>query len=294
MQDNFQQFCAPDSVHRQWLDIPVQRRVPTVQTVSWSSSFLRCRSWTSPWHARYCATWCTIRVQGRRHLRRGADADSYGSSIQKNIEILQLQYIDKVIDVGFAGRAVPRCIRGWDSRAPTVALTAWTVVAMPVVVQRQLLWSRRQKTAQVPQLQYFLVVDVPVVQVHLGVQSWTRPLTCPLLSTTGFLHSGGASDTVHRLLMWTFQLCNTDGYDASSIFLYGGDEWDFDAFCVIFRAPPVVPELSASFWSPRWWRVLRHRGLPCQSASGLCRHRHPPRFSRFKTTTIIQSGEALF
>ena len=34
MQRNFQQFCAPDSVLRQWLDIPVQRRVPTVQTVS--------------------------------------------------------------------------------------------------------------------------------------------------------------------------------------------------------------------------------------------------------------------
>ena len=45
----------------------------------------------------------------------GADADSYGPSIQKNIEILQLQYIDKVIDVGFASRAVPRCIRGGDS-----------------------------------------------------------------------------------------------------------------------------------------------------------------------------------
>ena len=24
----------------------------------------------------------------------------------------------------------------------------------------------------------------------------------------------------------------------------------FDAFCVIFRAPPVVPELSASFFEP--------------------------------------------
>ena len=54
--------------------------------------------------------------QGRRHLRRGADADIYGPSIQKNIEILQLQYIDKVIDVGFAGPAVPWCIRGGDSR----------------------------------------------------------------------------------------------------------------------------------------------------------------------------------
>ena len=31
--------------------------------------------------------------QGRRHLRRGADADSCGPSIQRNIEILQLLYI---------------------------------------------------------------------------------------------------------------------------------------------------------------------------------------------------------
>ena len=73
----------------------------------------------------------------------------------------------------------------------------------------------------------------------------------PVIVNDRVLNSGGASDTVHRLFMWTFQLCNTDGYDVSSIFLYGGDEWVFDAFCVIFRAPPVVPELSASFWSPR-------------------------------------------
>ena len=107
--------------------------------------------------------------RGRRHLCRGADADPFGPSVQKIIEILQLQYIDKVIDVGFAGPAVPRCKRGGDSRAPTDApLSMDTVVAMPVVVQRQLPWFRRQKTAQVPQLQYFFVVDVPVVQVHLG------------------------------------------------------------------------------------------------------------------------------
>ena len=78
-------------------------------------------------------------------------------TVQKTIVILQLQYIDQVIDVGFAGRAVPRCCRGGDSRAPTIA------------------------AAQVPQLQYFFVVDVPVVQVHLGVQFWTRLSTCPLL-----------------------------------------------------------------------------------------------------------------
>ena len=115
----------------------------------------------------------------------------YGSDCSEFIEILQLRYIDQVIDVGFAGRAVPRCCRGGDSRAPTIA------------------------AAQVPQLQYFFVVDVPVVQVHLGVQLWTRLLTCPSLCNDRVFHSGSASDTVHRLFMWTFQLCNTDGYDVS-------------------------------------------------------------------------------
>ena len=110
-----------------------------------------------------------------------------------------------MIDVGFAGRAVPRCIRGGDSRAPTIAV----------------------------------------------VELWTRSLTCPLLCNERVFHSGGASDTVHRLFMWTFQLCNTDGYDVSSNFAYGGDDGLFDAFCVFFRAPPAMPELSASFSSPR-------------------------------------------
>ena len=39
-------------------------------------------------------------MRGRRHLCRGAEADSLGPEIpQKTIEILPLQYIDKVIDV---------------------------------------------------------------------------------------------------------------------------------------------------------------------------------------------------
>ena len=53
--------------------------------------------------------------QGRRHLRRGADADSYGPSIQKNIEILQLQYIDKVIDIWVCRSCSIRCSREGDS-----------------------------------------------------------------------------------------------------------------------------------------------------------------------------------
>ena len=102
-----------------------------------------------------CPLLCNVGAQFacrvRRHLCRGADADPFGPCVQKIIEILQLQYIDKVIDVGFAGPAVFGCNRGGDTRAPPVApLSMDIIVAMPVVVQRQLPWFRRQKTAQVP------------------------------------------------------------------------------------------------------------------------------------------------
>ena len=56
----------------------------------------------------------------RRHFCRGAEADSHGP-VQETIDILQLQYTDKVIDVFCAG-PVLECRRGEDSRAPTVAL----------------------------------------------------------------------------------------------------------------------------------------------------------------------------
>ena len=133
-----------------------------------------------------------------------------------------------MIDVGFAGRAVPRCCRGGDSRA-------------------------------------LLRVDVPVVQVHLGVQLWTKLLTCPSLCNDRVFHSGGATDTVHRLFMWTFS-CATNGYDVSSNFACGSDDGLFDAFCVIFRAPPAMPELSASFSSLLALTPVSARGLQgCRS-----------------------------
>ena len=44
---------------------------------------------------------------GRRHLCRGAEADSHGP-VQETIEILQLQYTDKVIDAVCAGPASSR------------------------------------------------------------------------------------------------------------------------------------------------------------------------------------------
>ena len=55
----------------------------------------------------------------------------------------------------------------------------------------------------------------------------------------------------------------------------------FDAFCVIFRAPPVVPELSASFSSFRVLTTVSARGLQgCRSRrefdSKVVRHRGLP------------------
>ena len=41
-------------------------------------------------------------------------------------------------------------------------------------------------------------------------------------------------------------MCNREGDSTFSIAVYVGGEGLFDAFCVIFRAPPVVLELSAS------------------------------------------------
>ena len=44
---------------------------------------------------------------------------------------------------------------------------------------------------------------------------------------------------------------------------YGGGDGFFGGFSAFFALLRVIPELSASFRSPRWRRVLCHRGLPC-------------------------------
>ena len=141
------------------------------------------------------------------------------------------------------------------------------VLDMPVIVQRGAQFVCRgrrllcrgadadscgpfvQKVIEIPQLQYFYVVDVPVVQVHLGSSSpWTRSV---IVNDMCNANSEGASNSAHRPLLWTFRLCNTDGFDASSFFGYGGDEGVFRGFSAFFALLRVVPELSASFRSPR-------------------------------------------
>ena len=63
-----------------------------------------------------CEKLCDLTVAAcgslRQHLCRGAEADAHGL-VQETIEILQLQYTDKVIDVFCAGPAL-ECRRGGD------------------------------------------------------------------------------------------------------------------------------------------------------------------------------------
>ena len=96
--------------------------------------------------------------QSRRHLCRGADAVSLGPTVQKTIEILQLQFIDKVFDVCCAGPASSRVQS--ERRAPTVAarrILAWTRLSTcPLMSTTDARWFRSQKTVNVQQLQYFL------------------------------------------------------------------------------------------------------------------------------------------
>ena len=90
--------CALPSVHRQsWTfllcsysaNCASDRRVFQVLLVD---RFLTCPL--------LCNATCTVLgCQGRRHLRRGADAISLVLTAQKNIEIFQLQSIEKVVDV---------------------------------------------------------------------------------------------------------------------------------------------------------------------------------------------------
>ena len=125
---------------------------------------------------------------------------------------------------------------------------------MPVGVQTTLFGQTVQKTV-VPQFHSFdKVVDGPAVAVHREGVDVPVIIQRRSLQQLRCLRFRSSPESVGILLYIR------DGY-------YGSDEGLFDAFCVIFRAPPVVPELSASFSSfralttvsARWIQVCRSR-----------------------------------
>ena len=153
-----------------WLFL--QRRVPTVQTVQPIVEIPQV-----PLLDRFLT--CPLLCNAVRSLRVEVVDISVVAQVQiplvplKLVEILQLQSIDKVVDVCCTGPAVLGCSRGGDSRAPTVAARfAWTLSLPCPSLCNDSCRGSGQKTVKVPQLQYVFVVDVPVVQVDI----WVRPV----------------------------------------------------------------------------------------------------------------------
>ena len=117
----------------------------------------------------------------------------------------------------------------------------WMVVDMHVAVQTEGLVQTVQNCG-VPKLQCSSkVVDVPAVTVH------RQGVDVPVILQRQCLAVGGASDSARRQSQRTIQL-HRDG-DAFSV--GDGDEGDFRSFSAFFVLFRVVPELRATFSSPR-------------------------------------------
>ena len=93
--------------------------------------------------------------QDCRHLCRGAEAVSLGPC-QKTLEILQLQFIDKVFDVCCAGPASSGAVGEETVELPQVQPVEHGHYSCHArrCAATGARWFRRQKTVKVPQLQY--------------------------------------------------------------------------------------------------------------------------------------------
>ena len=81
------------------------------------------------------------------------------------------------------------------------------------------------------------------------------------LCDVGLFNSRGASDSVHRQSRGHSCCSRETGTQLQAVLGMAAVKEFFDAFCLIFRAPPVVPESSASFRSPRALTPMSARGL---------------------------------
>ena len=164
------------------------------------------------------------------------------------IEILHLQSIDQVLDVPvvqvqvFSGAGCEKLVE-----IPQLQpLILDTVVHLPVVCNdrcRMVQTTRKLRRSRSCNT-YEPVVDVPLVPVCW--YSSSKGVDVPVI-TQRQLYSGRASDSVHHQSRGQTSCATVLVLPFSNGGLCG-DEWVFVAFCVIFRAPPVVPELSASFF----------------------------------------------
>ena len=144
--------------------------------------------------------------------------------------------------------------------------------------------ARREETVEIPQLQpVFLdpVVHTPVVcndscLVDVLAQ-FIDGSHVPVIMQRRLL-SGSAAVSVFAVDGGLSSCASEKGTRLSALLFMVAAKGFFDAFCVIFRAPPVVLELSASFSSFRALTTVSARGLQeCRSRwesdSQVIRHR---------------------
>ena len=208
-----------------------------------------------------CPLWCNVMHSSCVQvvdICGGADADSFGPSLQKIIEILQLQFIDKVVDVCSCA------VVEETAELPQLRRFAWTLALhMPVVVQRQLPGGsdgrklRRSRSCSTSSRD-----RCPCCAGSSGfVKSLDKVVDMPVIvNDSGVAHSRGASDSVHRQTPWTLLLWNKRRERIFQQWRYGGGEGILSGVSAFFALLRVVPELSASLRSPRRRRVLRCRG----------------------------------
>ena len=215
-----------------------------------------------------CSATCTVLgCKGRPHPYRGAEDVSLVLDVQKTTRFPSCSPLIDVDVTCWAGPADSTCAVCVKTAEIPQLHASYSfldkVVDMPVVFNDKCPYLSVQKTAKVPQLQRsFKVADVPVVQVVLVPQVLSAVVNVPVIiqrlvrvsSTAWCLRFSSPPES------WT-SCCTTETGTQLYQRRYGGCEWVFDAFCIIFRAPPVVPELSASFSSFRALTPVSARGL---------------------------------
>ena len=119
-------------------------------------------------------------------------------------------------------------VQAWRRQSPTVAVA--------------------EKSVETPHVFLDKVVDMPVV-CNNRCFLWLRSCSSSTVMNVPVImrDSGCAPDSVHRGYGGNSSSQQRQVLDLPVAAMMGL----FEAFCVIFRAPPVVPEVSASFSSSR-------------------------------------------
>ena len=192
-----------------------------------------------------CNARCAVHARhGRRHPCRGAEDVSFGP-VQQTTKISQLQ---SLIWWSSYVLPVPQFVRSCEE---TVEIPQLQLVFLDPVVHTPVVCNDSCLVDVLAQ-----VIDGSHVPVIMQRRFLSGSAPVSVFAGEGG-HSSCATEKGTRLVM------------AAKVF--------FDAFCVIFRGPPVVPELSASLSSfraltevsARWTGVLESPGVYSQ----VTRHR---------------------